>query len=83
MRQVLDLPRNLVREGFEKVRELGMRLGQAGRSLGQEFALLKQVPAAMLRPFKAALDRLTRHEDPLEPSLEKTLIPRFGPRIGR
>ena len=82
--RALELPRNLVRQGLEKVLELGLKIGHAaGRHFGQDFTLLTQIPAAVLRPLKAVLQRLGKDEDSLEPSLEKTLFPRQGPRFGR
>jgi hypothetical protein len=82
--KALELPRNLVRQGLEKVRDLGLKIGHAaGKHFGQDFTLLTQVSAAVLRPIKAVLQRLGKHADPLELSLEKTLLPRQGPRIGR
>ena len=71
--KALDLPRNLVRQGFEKAWDLGLK---AGRQLGQDLSLLAQ-------SLRAALRGIARREDSLEPSLEKTLLPRPGPRIGR
>lgn len=71
--KALDLPRNLVRQGLEKAWDLGLR---AGRQLGQDLSLLAQ-------GLRAALRGIARREDSLEPSLEKTLLPRSGPRIGR
>lgn len=82
--KALELPRNMVRQGLEKVRELGLKIGHAaGKHFGQDFTLLTQIPAAVLRPLKAVLQRLGKDEDSLEPSLEKTLFPRQGPRFGR
>lgn len=71
--KALELPRNLVRQGLEKAWDLGLK---AGRQLGQDLSLLAQ-------SLRAALRGLARREEGLEPSLEKTLFPRSGPRIGR
>lgn len=72
LRQVFDLPRQLVREGLSQAWDLG-----------RDFLRLARASEAVLRPLRAAMQRFVRHEDPQEPSLEKTLIPRLGPRIGR
>lgn len=71
--RALDLPRNMIRQGFEKVWDLGIKTGQ---QLGQDFTLLTQ-------SIKAAIRGLTKAGDPLELTLEKTLLPRQGPRFGR
>ena len=82
--KALELPRNLVRQGLEKMRELGLKIGHAaGKHFGHDFTLLTQIPAAVLRPLKAVMQRLGKDEDSLETSLEKTLFPRQGPRFGR
>ena len=72
LRQVLDLPRQIVRQGLERAWDLG-----------RDFLRLTQVSGAVLRPLWAAIQRITRQEEGPELSLEKTLLPRLGPRIGR
>lgn len=72
LRQVLDLPRQIVRHGLERAWDLG-----------RDFLRLTQVSEAVLRPLWAAIQRITRQEEGPELSLEKTLLPRPGPRIGR
>lgn len=82
--KALELPRNLVRQGLERVRDLGLKIGHAaGKHFGHDFTLLTQIPATVLRPIKAMMQRLGKGEDSLEPSLEKTLFPKQGPRFGR
>ena len=71
--KALDLPRNLVRQGLERAWELGIK---AGRQFGQDLSLLTQ-------RLGAALRGITRREDALEPSLEKSLWPKPGPRFDR
>jgi hypothetical protein len=75
--KALDLPRDLVRQGLEKVRDLGLRIGQAaGRHLGQDLNLLTQM---MLRPIRSVIQKMTQGE----PSLELTLGPKRGIRLDR
>lgn len=57
----LDLPHNLVRRGIEKAWGFGLKIGRAaGRRLGQDFTFLTQIPAAVLRPVKAAIQAATQ-----------------------
>jgi hypothetical protein len=57
----LDLPHNLVRRGIEKAWGFGLKIGRAaGNRLGQDFTLLTQIPAAMLRPVKAAIQAVVQ-----------------------
>ena len=72
LRQVLDLPRQIVREGLSRAWDLG-----------RDFLRLAQVSESVLRPLRAAIQRITQREEGPELSLEKTLLPRPGPRIGR
>lgn len=72
LRQVLDLPRELVRQGLERAWDLG-----------RDFLRLAQVSESVLRPLRAAIRKLNQREEGPELSLEKTLLPRPGPRIGR
>ncbi|MBI1754264.1 MAG: hypothetical protein HYR61_16995 [Acidobacteria bacterium] len=73
LRQVLDLPRQIVRQGLERAWDLG-----------RDFLRLAQVSESVLRPLRVAIQWLApRREEGLEPSLEKTLLPRRGPSIGR
>lgn len=57
----LDLPHNLVRRGIEKAWGFGLRIGHtAGRRLGQDLTFLAQIPAAVLRPVKTAIQAATQ-----------------------
>lgn len=75
--KALDLPRDLVRQGLEKVLELGLKISQAaGRHLGQDLSLLTQM---MLKPIRSAIQKMTLGE----PTLELTLGPKRGIRLDR
>lgn len=81
--KALDLPCNLVRQGLEKVWDLGLKIGHAaGKHLGQDFTLLTQVPAAVLRPIQAISTAIRGIAKPDE-TLEKTLDPTKWFRLGR
>lgn len=59
--RALDLPGNLVRRGFEKAWGLGIKIGHAaGKHLGQDFTFLTQIPAAVLRPVRAAIQTVVQ-----------------------
>lgn len=59
--RALDLPGNLVRRGVEKAWGLGLKIGHAaGKHLGQDFTFLTQIPAAVLKPVKVAIQTVVQ-----------------------
>ena len=52
--KAIELPCNFVRQGLEKMQDLGLKIGHAaGKHLGQDFTLLTQIPAVVLKPIQA------------------------------
>lgn len=78
--KAIALPCNLVRQGLEKMWDLGLKIGHAaGKHLGKDFTLLTQIPVAVLRPIQSAIQKITTGEK----TLEKTLEPKPGFRFHR
>jgi len=72
-----------VRQSLEKVWDLGLRIGhEASKHLSRDFLRLTQIPEVVLKPIRSAIQRITQGES-LEPTLERTLIPRPGPHFDR
>lgn len=69
--QALALPCNLVRQGLERAWDLS-----------RDFLRLTQVSEAVLRPIRAVIQKITSRGESIEPTLERTRIPKPGRGFG-
>ncbi len=80
--QAIDLPRNLVRRGWERAWDLGCRVA---KRLGFEFKSLVQRPAVMEKPVQTVLPEIPRWprviEPTVEPKAEVKAVPKIAPKI--
>jgi len=74
--QVLDLPRNLVRRGLERVWDLGCR---AGRHLGWDFMGLAQAPA--VQAPQTMFPEIPKADPAIEPVIKTPAVPKVAPKI--